>query len=64
MKRWRFLIVALLVWVLPSLSADFHDLSPRGFHDHSPTPGFSFLIFYQFSSSRRNRARLIFATEV
>src|SRR5215831_11398778 len=31
-------------------SADFHDLSPRGFHHHSPTPGFNFSIFYQFSS--------------
>src|SRR5215831_10883772 len=30
--------------------ADFHDLSPRGFHHHSPTPGFNFSIFYQFSS--------------
>src|SRR5947209_9576741 len=29
--------------------ADFHDLSPRGFHHHSPTPGFCFLSFYQFS---------------
>ena len=33
-------------------SADFHDLSPRGFHHHSPTPWvhFRFLIFYQFPS--------------
>jgi hypothetical protein len=26
-------------------SADFHVLSPRDFHDHSPTPGFCFLSF-------------------
>jgi hypothetical protein len=33
-------------------NADFHDLSPRDFHYHSPTPGFCFLSFYQFSSSK------------
>ncbi len=27
------------------LSADFHVLSPRDFHNHSPTPGFCFLSF-------------------
>ena len=32
-------------------SADFHNLSPRGFHYHSPTPGFCVLSFYQFPSS-------------
>jgi hypothetical protein len=25
--------------------ADFHALSPRDFHDHSPTPGFCCLSF-------------------
>ena len=33
-----------------AFSADFHDLSPRGFHNHSPTPGSCFLSFYQFPS--------------
>jgi transposase len=28
--------------------ADFHNLSPRGFHYYSPTPEFSFLSVYQF----------------
>jgi hypothetical protein len=34
------------------ITADFHDLSLRDFHYHSPTPGFCFLSFYQFSSSK------------
>jgi hypothetical protein len=28
-----------------AMSADFHVLSPRDFHNHSPTPGFCFLSF-------------------
>ena len=30
--------------------ADFHDLSPRDFYYHSPTPGFCFSRLYQFFS--------------
>jgi hypothetical protein len=29
-------------YLIAKLHADFHDLSPRDFHHHSPTPGFCF----------------------
>jgi hypothetical protein len=41
----RQYVSANYVWDLPFKSqtgADFHVLSPRDFHDHSPTPGFCF----------------------
>jgi len=42
-----WLVFALLTWPQKRLAigADFQDHSPRGFHNHSPTPGIVFLFF-------------------
>jgi len=41
-KAWAAMMAMPTIHWQPMPIADFHDLSPRGFHNHSPTPGFCF----------------------